>query len=168
VLGNGDIWQADDAVRMMRETGCDGVVIGRGCLGRPWFFRELQAALAGGPVPPPPTLDEVCDLVAEHARLLTEADGERSAVLAMRKHVGWYFHDAQLGGELRRTLVGSTSLIELERAIEDVRARARLSEQPARKRGPTSGPRRVVLPDGWLDRALDPTPPPDDVMAVSG
>jgi nifR3 family TIM-barrel protein len=168
VLGNGDIWQATDAVRMMAETGCDGVVIGRGCLGRPWFFGELHASIAGEPPPSPPTLDELVDLVSEHAHLLADADGERSAVLAMRKHVGWYFHDAQLGGDLRRSLVASSSLAELDVALEDVRARARLSDQPPRRRGPTSGPRRVVLPDGWLDAALDPTPPRDDVMAVSG
>ncbi|HEX4906616.1 MAG TPA: tRNA dihydrouridine synthase DusB [Acidimicrobiales bacterium] len=168
VLGNGDIWQADDAVRMMDETGCDGVVIGRGCLGRPWFFAELQAALSGRPRPAPPTLDELCAVVWEHAQLLADADGERSAVLAMRKHVGWYFHDAQLGGDLRRTLVASTTLTELGHALDEVRARARLSDQPPRRRGPTSGPRRVVLPDGWLEAASDPTPPRDDVMAVSG
>ena len=168
VLGNGDICQATDAVRMMAETGCDGVVTGRGGLGRPWFFGELRAALHGQPLPAAPTLDELVELVSEHAQLLADADGERSAVLAMRKHVGWYFHDAQLGGDLRRALVGSSSLRELDLALEHVRARARLSDQPPRHRGPTSGPRRVVLPDGWLDTALDPTPPRDDVMAVSG
>jgi len=168
VLGNGDIWRAEDAVRMVRETGCDGVVVGRGCLGRPWFFAELHAALTGRPLPPPPTLDEVVDVVAEHARLLVEADGERPAVLAMRKHLGWYFHDAALGGGLRRSLMAAGSQAELERLLEEVRATARLPEGPPRPRGPSAGPRRVVLPDGWLDAALDPTPPADEVMAVSG
>jgi nifR3 family TIM-barrel protein len=168
VLGNGDVWEAWDALRMMRTTGCDGVVVGRGCLGRPWFFRELEAAFAGRPVPAPPGLDDLCDLVAEHAHLLADADDERRAILAMRKHVGWYFHDATLGGDLRRALQSSTSLAELERHLDEARATGKASDQPARKRGPTSGPRRVALPDGWLEAALDPTPPRDEVMAVSG
>lgn len=168
VLGNGDIWLADDALRMVQETGCDGVVVGRGCLGRPWFFRELEAAFAGRPVPAPPGLAELCDLVAEHAHLLAVADGEHRAILAMRKHVGWYFHDAQLGGDLRRALQSSKTTAELERHLDEARATGKTSDQPARRRGPTSGPRRVALPDGWLEAALDPTPPRDDVMAVSG
>jgi nifR3 family TIM-barrel protein len=168
VLGNGDIWHADDAVRMQRETGCDGVVIGRGCLGRPWFFGELDAALAGQPAPAPPTLDELCDIVGEHAALLVDATGERTAMHAMRKHLGWYFHDAELGGELRRALVGSTTLAELHRLLDHARAVGRLSDAPPRPRGPSNGPRRVVLPDGWLETAQDPSPPRDEVMAVSG
>jgi nifR3 family TIM-barrel protein len=168
VLGNGDIWVADDAVRMMRETASDGVVVGRGCLGRPWFFGELHAALAGNPAPPAPTIDEVCDVVLEHAAGLVDAEGEHSAIPAMRKHLGWYFHDASLGGDLRRSMMGAATLEELARLLEEVRVSARLPEGPPRPRGPSAGPRRVVLPDGWLDRAADPTPPRDEVMAVSG
>lgn len=168
VLGNGDIWAADDAVRMMRETGCDGVVVGRGCLGRPWFFGELHAALAGLAAPPAPTLEEVCEVVVEHATGLVDDDGERSAIPAMRKHLGWYFHDASIGGDLRRSLMHATTLEQLVGLLEEVRATARLSERPPRPRGPSAGPRRVVLPDGWLEAAQDPTPPRDEVMAVSG
>lgn len=168
VLGNGDIWQADDAVRMMRETGCDGVVVGRGCLGRPWFFGELHAALTGAPIPAPPSLGQVCDLVVDHARGLVDADGERSAMPAMRKHLGWYFHDWSLGGGLRRSLMAATTLAELERLLDEVRATARLPEGAPRPRGPSAGPRKVVLPDGWLDDRADPSPPAEDVMAVSG
>jgi nifR3 family TIM-barrel protein len=167
VLGNGDIWVADDALRMMRETGCDGVVIGRGCLGRPWFFGELTAAFAGRPVPPPPDIDELCSLVAEHARALVELNDERRAILAMRKHIGWYFHDAHLGGPLRRRLVASSTLAELLDGLDEARVVGQASDQPARPRGPTSGPRKVSLPDGWLESWSDPTPP-EDVMAVSG
>jgi len=170
VLGNGDIWAAEDAVRMMRETGCDGVVIGRGCLGRPWFFAELRAALLGQPPPSAPSIDEVCAVVLEHARALVEADGERMAMLAMRKHVGWYFHDASLGGDLRRRLVSASTLDALASLLDEARAVGRLADGPPRPRGPSAGPRRVVLPEGWLDHALDPTPPAaaDQVMAISG
>jgi nifR3 family TIM-barrel protein len=168
LLGNGDIWHADDAVRMMQETGCDGVVIGRGCLGRPWFFAELDAALAGRPVPAPPTLHEVCALVREHAALLVEADGERMGLLAMRKHVRWYFHDVTVGGDLRRALVTPTSLAELDRVLDDVAETGRLPEGPARPRGPAAGPRRVALPDGWLDHVDDASVPEDPVDAIGG
>ena len=153
---------------MLSETGCDGVVIGRGCLGRPWFFAELDAALAGLPVPAPPTVAEVCALVREHAALLVEGEGERMGLLSMRKHVRWYFHDVTLGGELRRALVAPTSLVELERVLEEVAATGRAPDGPARPRGPSAGPRRVALPDGWLDAALDPSVPEDPVDAIGG
>ncbi|MEA3019741.1 MAG: hypothetical protein QOI47_1265 [Actinomycetota bacterium] len=167
VLGNGDIWHADDAVRMMRETGCDGVVVGRGCLGRPWFFAELHAALSGAAMPTPPDLGEICDLVLEHAALLVDSDGEKMGMLAMRKHIGWYFHDVEIGAGLRRTLVATASVAALAHALDQVRDTGRLPERAPRPRGPSAGPRRVVLPDGWLDAALDPTPPAE-VMAVGG
>jgi nifR3 family TIM-barrel protein len=168
VLGNGDIWHVEDAQRMLRETGCDGIVIGRACLGRPWFFGELHAALTGRPVPPPPSVAEVCALVREHAALLVDADGERMGLLAMRKHVRWYFHDMTIGADLRRALVTPTSLVELDRILDDVAATALPPEGPARPRGPSAGPRRVVLPDGWLHAALDATVPDDDVDDAIG
>jgi nifR3 family TIM-barrel protein len=168
VLGNGDIWHAADAVRMIRETGCDGVVIGRACLGRPWFFADLHAALTGQPVPAPPTLAAICDIVREHAALLVEADGERMGMLAMRKHVAWYLHDVSIGGELRRMLQASPSIDTLESALDLVAASGRLPDHPARPRGPSAGPRRVVLPDGWLDTPDDATVPEDAVDAVGG
>ena len=168
VLGNGDIWQATDAARMMRATGCDGVVIGRACLGRPWFFGELHAALTGRVAPRTPTVAEVCALVREHAALLVESDGERMGMLAMRKHVGWYFHDMAIGADLRRSLMAATSLVELDRILDEVAATAASPAHPPRPRGPSAGPRRVVLPDGWLDATEDPTPPEDPVDAIGG
>jgi nifR3 family TIM-barrel protein len=168
VLGNGDVWQAEDAVRMMRETGCDGVVIGRGCLGRPWFFGELHAALTGRPLPAPPSIGEVCDVVLEHATALVELDGERMALLAMRKHVGWYFHDVDLGSERRHALLAATTLAELAGALDEIAASGlALPDQP-RPRGPSGGPRRVVLPEGWLEHSLDPSPPEEQVDAIGG
>jgi nifR3 family TIM-barrel protein len=169
VLGNGDIWAAQDAVRMMAETGCDGVVVGRGCLGRPWFFGELHAALTGRPIPPPPSLAEVCALAREHAALLAEEDGERMAMLQMRKHLGWYFHDVAIGGELRASLKTTESLAVLTSMLDEVATTARPPEHPPRPRGPTNGPRRVVLPDGWLDHRDDPTPPQESLAdALAG
>ena len=168
VLGNGDIWQAADAPRMMRETGCDGVVIGRACLGRPWFFGELHAALTGRDAPAAPTLTEICDLVGEHAAMLVDASGERMGMLAMRKHLAWYFHDMSIGGDLRRQLQATTSLAALDPVLEAVAATGRLSDHPPRARGPSAGPRRVVLPDGWLDATDDASVPEDAVDAVGG
>ena len=168
VLGNGDIWHAEDAVRMLRDTGCDGVVIGRGCLGRPWFFAELHAVLTGRPLPAPPTVAEVCALVSEHAQLLVEAEGERLGLLSMRKHLRWYFHDMTLGAELRRSLVTPTTLAELDRIHHEVAAPAIPPSGPARPRGPSAGPRRVALPDGWLERAQDATAPEEDIADAVG
>ena len=94
VLGNGDIWEASDAVEMMRQTDCDGVVIGRGCLGRPWLFGDLVTVLNGGVAPAPRPLGDVCDAMARHARLLVEHyegfGGEEYALRDFRKHTSWY------------------------------------------------------------------------------
>jgi nifR3 family TIM-barrel protein len=167
VLGNGDIWHADDAVRMVRDTGCDGVVVGRGCLGRPWFFAELDAAFAGRPLPAAPSLAEVCAAAAEHARLLVDAFGEGTGVREMRKHIGWYLHDVAAGGERRRRLMAAGTLAEVVQLLAEVGERADTPPAPGR-RGPSTGPRRVVLPDGWLDRDLGPEAVLEDVAAVGG
>ena len=90
VLGNGDIWEAFDALRMMRETGCDGVVIGRGCLGRPWLFRELAEVFDGQEPTDPPRLGEVLGILQEHAERLVDFFGERKGVLELRKWCSWY------------------------------------------------------------------------------
>jgi len=170
VLGNGDIWQGADAVRMMAETGCDGVVVGRGCLGRPWLFRDLALAMAGKPVPPPPRLGEVTAVLRRHARLLADWVTEPVAVRDVRKHVGWYLHGYPVGGEVRRRLTATRSIpaleAELDRLDPDL---AILPGSDAGPRGRTSGPVRVSLPDGWLDAPDDPTPlVADDLEAVSG
>ncbi|MBL8730189.1 MAG: tRNA dihydrouridine synthase DusB [Planctomycetes bacterium] len=90
VLGNGDVFECWDALRMLRQTGCDGVVVGRGCLGRPWLFGELCAVLTGQPPPPPPNLGAITDTMREHARLLVEFFGEKDGMLQIRKFTGWY------------------------------------------------------------------------------
>ena len=142
VLGNGDIWEAADALAMQDRTGCDGVVIGRGCLGRPWLFAELQAAYsadaaAGRPVPrpPPPRLGLVVEVMLRHATLLVSHFGEAAALRDFRKHTGWYLTGYPVGSDARSTLAGVTSLEELELLL----GRARSRDRPA-GRGPPPAP----------------------------
>jgi nifR3 family TIM-barrel protein len=170
VLGNGDIWQAADALRMMAGTGCDGVVVGRGCLGRPWLFRDLALAFADEPVPPAPRLGEVAGVLRRHARLLADWVTEPVAVRDVRKHVGWYLHGYPVGGDVRRRLTATQSLDALDAELDRLDpALEVLPGADARPRGKTSGPVRVTLPDGWLATADDPAPVvADDLEAVSG
>jgi nifR3 family TIM-barrel protein len=176
VLGNGDIWQASDAVRMMAETGCDGVVIGRGCLGRPWLFGDLVEAIAGRPVPASRLLGEVCDVMVRHARLLVDHLGENHAMRDFRKHTGWYMSGYPVGPEIRRRFSMVKSLMELDDIVADLDPTAQIVAGGERiKRGHTNGPIKVSLPDGWLDghrrdELLDDLTVPDDdhVMALSG
>jgi nifR3 family TIM-barrel protein len=170
VLGNGDIWEAADAVQMMEATGCDGVVVGRGCLGRPWLFRDLVDALNGRPVQPSPTLGEACAVMAEHARLLMPHLGERVGIRDFRKHTSWYLTGYPVGGETRRRFSNIDSMTELEDLIAEVDPTLCIVEGGERiRRGHTNGPIRVALPDGYLDHLDDLTVPDDgEVMALSG
>lgn len=170
VLGNGDIWEASDAVRMMRETGCDGVVVGRGCLGRPWLFRDLVDALSGRPVQPAPALGEACAVMAAHARLLVPHLGEDLAMRDFRKHTSWYFTGYPVGGEVRRRFSNVSTLMELEDLIAALDPTTQIVEGGERiRRGHTNGPIRVALPDGYLQHLDDLTVPDDAAeMAVSG
>ncbi len=152
VLGNGDIWEAADAVRMIDETQCDGVVIGRGCLGRPWLFRDLAAVFTGRPVPEPPPLSEVVGMVRRHGELLAELLGETRGMADLRKHMAWYFKGFTVGGQTRAALGKVSSLSELEVLLGHIDTD---QEFPASEigvpRGRQGSRRRVVLPDGWLD-----------------
>jgi nifR3 family TIM-barrel protein len=173
VLGNGDIWVAADARRMMDETGCDGVVVGRGCLGRPWLFGDLAHAFAGRPVPAPPTLAQVTEVLRRHAHLLAAWLTEPVAVRDVRKHVGWYLHGYPVGGDVRRRLTATTTIAALDAELDRLAAShpdmTVLPGADARPRGKTSGPLRVTLPDGWLASAADSAPVAlDDLDAVSG
>jgi tRNA-dihydrouridine synthase len=184
VLGNGDIWEADDAVRMMRRTGCDGVVVGRGCLGRPWLFGDLVEVLGGGAAPRSRTLGEAADAMRSHAVLLVEhyADfgGEDHALRDFRKHTGWYLSGYPVGSEVRRRLAMVSTLAELDDVLGGLDRSVTIVEGGERiKRGHTNGPIKVALPDGHLDGHLDDdadddadralTVPDDgDVMALSG
>jgi nifR3 family TIM-barrel protein len=174
VLGNGDIWEASDAVAMMAATGCDGVVVGRGCLGRPWLFADLVEALNGRPVRPARRLGEALDVMAEHARALVEHfeghGGEDLAMRDFRKHTSWYLTGYPVGPDARRRFSMVSTLAELEDLIARLDPSAELVEGGARiTRGHSNGPVKVTLPDRFLDD-LDATDVPDDdaVMAVSG
>ncbi|MFF2650491.1 tRNA dihydrouridine synthase DusB [Streptomyces sp. NPDC058045] len=158
VLGNGDIWSAADARRMMRETGCDGVVVGRGCLGRPWLFGDLVAAFEGGGAPATPGLREVAAVMLRHAALLGEWLGDEArGVIDFRKHVAWYLKGFAVGSEMRRSLAVTSSLAELEAQLAELDLDQPWPPGADGPRGRTSGKNRVVLPDGWLRDPYDDT-----------
>ena len=170
VLGNGDIWEADDALRMVAETGCAGVVVGRGCLGRPWLFADLAAAFSGRPERALPRLGEVAGIMRRHAELLAQFEGhEARGVTDFRKHVAWYLKGFAVGSETRVALAQASSLAELD----DLLARLDL-DQPfpeavlGQPRGRTSGARGVSLPDGWLDTRDSRSVPEGAELAHSG
>lgn len=156
VLGNGDIWSADDALRMMRETGCDGVVVGRGCLGRPWLFGDLVAGFEGTGAYAQPGLREVADAMVRHARLLGEWLGDESrGVIDFRKHVAWYLKGFSVGSEMRKKLAITSSLDELGAQLSELDLDQPWPVGADGPRGRTSGNNRVVLPDGWLKDPYD-------------
>ncbi|MGK5548378.1 tRNA dihydrouridine synthase DusB [Streptomyces sp. URMC 127] len=156
VLGNGDIWSAEDAVRMMRETGCDGVVVGRGCLGRPWLFGDLVTAFEGGGAPAAPTLREVAAVMVRHATLLGEwLESEERGVIDFRKHVAWYTKGFSVGSEMRKKLAVASSLDELSAHLSELDLDQPWPAGADGPRGRTSGRNRVVLPDGWLNDPYD-------------
>ncbi len=155
VLGNGDIWEAADALRMVDETGCDGVVIGRGCLGRPWLFGQLAAAFRGEPIPKPPTTAEVAEIMTEHARLLVEWFGDYKGVREFRKHTAWYLKGYPVGGEVRGLLGRIDSLEELTTLLDGLPDVILPEENYRVFRGHTRGPQTVSLPERWLDDPFD-------------
>jgi nifR3 family TIM-barrel protein len=168
VLGNGDIFAAADAVRMIRQTGCDGVVIGRGCLGRPWLFGELEAALWGRPAPPAPNLGRVVATLRRHAELMCDHVGERRASREIRKHIAWYLRGFPVAGELRRALALVDSLAELDGLLARLPAGTPFPPEAEGPRGRQGTPGRVVLPVGWLDDPDDRTVPVGAELPDSG
>lgn len=169
VLGNGDIFKATDASAMMEQTGCDGVVVGRGCLGRPWLFAELSAALRGEEIPAAPTLGEVTRIMMRHAELLVAHDGERKGCRDMRKHVGWYMRGYPVGGEIRANLSQIETLDDLRRVLEPFADSDALAVDADGARGRQGSPAKVQLPEGWLDDPEDDTVPEGaDIMHSGG
>ncbi|MGX7680633.1 tRNA dihydrouridine synthase DusB [Jatrophihabitans sp. DSM 45814] len=151
VLGNGDIWEAADAVRMVRETGCAGVVVGRGCLGRPWLFGDLAAAFGGASEIHLPDLAQVARAMLRHAELLAEWLGAERGVIDFRKHVAWYLKGFNVGSELRRSMAMASALSELDELLHQMDLSQPFPlEVLGRPRGRTSGARSVSLPEGWL------------------
>ncbi len=153
VLGNGDIWEAGDALRMVEETGAAGVVVGRGCLGRPWLFRDLAAAFSGHDVRTLPTLGEVRTMMRRHAELLAEHMGEERGCKEFRKHVSWYLKGFRAGGTLRHSLALVDSLASLDVLLDELDPSEPFpTAELGTPRGRQGSPRtRVVLPEGWLD-----------------
>lgn len=151
VLGNGDIWSADDAAAMMQQTGCDGVVVGRGCLGRPWLFGQLADLLTGQQVRPTPDLTGVVASYRRHAELLVEAFGEYVGSREIRKHHAWYFKGFRVNRAVRVGLGQVSSLAEVDDWLSLIDTDQPHPEPTASgPRGRTSGARPVALPDGWL------------------
>lgn len=152
VLGNGDIWEAADAVRMIEHTGADGVVVGRGCLGRPWLFRDLAVAFAGEATAPLPTSGEVCVMIRRHGDLLAELMGEDRGLRDMRKHMAWYLKGFVVGQHVRASLGRVSTLAELDDLLRHVDPSQPFpSSEIGVPRGRQGSPRAVALPSGWLD-----------------
>ncbi len=155
VLGNGDIWTGHDAVSMLDQTGCAGVVVGRGCLGRPWLFGQLAQAMRGEPISPEPDLSDVVRVMFRHAELLSQLYGEDKGCRDFRKHIAWYLKGFSVGSTLRRTLALVSSLTELEQLLTEIdQDQAYDLKVAAAPRGRTSGQRSVALPHDWLASQL--------------
>lgn len=157
VLGNGDIWSAADATRMMAETGCDGVVVGRGCLGRPWLFGDLAQELGTPAAASAPSVDATLGFVARafrrHAELLVEFfEDEGRGCRDIRKHVAWYFKGYPVGGDLRARLATVSTLAEIDDLLATLDADAPYPGAAAEgQRGRAGTPKRPALPENWLD-----------------
>ncbi|VXB37028.1 tRNA dihydrouridine synthase DusB [Pseudoclavibacter sp. 8L] len=153
VLGNGDIWAGEDALRMMEQTGCDGVVVGRGCLGRPWLFGDLTAAFRGDATRIQPTLGAVGDAIRRHTELLAEFHQEEArACREMRKHMSWYLKGYPVGSDVRSGLALMSTLEELDGLLAQLdRDQAYPGQDAEGPRGRAGTPKRPSLPDRWLE-----------------
>ncbi len=168
VLGNGDIFDAQDALAMMATTGCDGVVIGRGCLGRPWLFAELSAAFTGDSPATPPALGEVAKIIRRHGELLVAHFGEDKAMREIRKHVAWYLHGFPAGADLRRSLALVKTISELDALLEQLDPNAPFPASGSGPRGRQGSAASVMLPEGWLNDPDDCTVPAGAEVMHSG
>jgi nifR3 family TIM-barrel protein len=169
VLGNGDVWRAEDARRMLSETGAAGVVVGRGCLGRPWLFRDLARVFSGLETGPDPSLGFVADVMAEHARLLTEWFGPYMGIRTFRKHTSWYVKGYPVGPDVRRALAEVEDLEGLAGVLAGLeRTASPHAGTVAAPRGHTNGPRQVRLPHGYLEGRWREPVPREGERAVSG
>lgn len=172
VLGNGDIWEASDAMRMMEQTGAAGVEVGRGCLGRPWLFRDLADAFAGRQTQTRPTLGEVAAMVRRHGELLAEIMGEKYGLTDLRKHMAWYFKGFPVGGELRHQLAMISDFETFDGLLAQLDHDAPFPEMELGKpRGRQGTPRaKVILPYGWYDdtSGLDLELDEDDAAGSGG
>jgi nifR3 family TIM-barrel protein len=168
VLGNGDIFSASDALAMVAATGCDGVVIGRGCLGRPWLFADLEAAFAGRPLPTPPRLGAVAATLRRHAVLLCEHMGDHKGIRDIRKHIAWYLKGFPVGPEVRTRLGLVGSIDELDELLGMLDPDQEFPADAEGPRGRQGSPGRVVLPERWLDDPDDASVPAGAELPHSG
>ncbi|MGB6058329.1 MAG: tRNA dihydrouridine synthase DusB [Microthrixaceae bacterium] len=160
VFGNGDVFSADDALSMMSTTGCDGVVVGRGCLGRPWLFRDLDAAFAGEPIPDAPRLGEVVAVIRRHLELIIEWQGGEDRLNHFRKHLAWYLKGYAIGGGVRGRAALVSTMDEVNSLLDELDPDLEAPEGVEKiNRSHSSAQRRVALPDGWLDD-------PDQIVAL--
>lgn len=153
VLGNGDIWAAEDALAMVEQTGCDGVVVGRGCQGRPWLFGDLQAAFEGRPERARPGLRTVADTIYRHGELMVTfyAGDELKAMRELRKHMAWYLKGYPVGGEVRRSLGLVDTLVQLRALLDSLPLEAPYPGADAEgARGRQGSPKKPHVPEGWL------------------
>lgn len=169
VLGNGDIWEAEDALRMMRQTGCDGVVVGRGCLGRPWLFRDLADVFDGREPQDPPTFGEIAAIMHRHADLLGAWIGEEPAMRMFRKHAAWYTKGFRGSAKLRQALMQVETLAELDALLALGEPSEPFPPSAMRViRGKTGGTQKVVLPQGFLLNRFEDASVPEEADLVSG
>jgi len=167
VLGNGDIWEAEDALRMMRQTGCDGVVVGRGCLGRPWLFGDLAAVFAGRSPGNPPNLGQVATIMRQHASALAAWFGETTGVHMFRKHAMWYTKSFRGSAQIRGTITSTSTLADLDKVLAELDPTEPFPKRAMRvSRGKSTGTQRVRLPAGYLDDLDDATPPCEEAAAM--
>jgi len=160
VLGNGDIWEPWDALRMMRETGCAGVIVGRGCLGRPWLFRELAQVFDGEEPALPPRLGEIVEIMLDHARRLVDLFGETMGVRQMRKWTAWYTKGFRGSSSVRGQLMRIESIDDIPRAMAALDPSEPFPLAALRaQRAKGSKTQSVRLPEGYLDDREDDTPP---------
>jgi nifR3 family TIM-barrel protein len=168
VLGNGDVWEAADALRMMRTTGCDGVVVGRGCLGRPWLFADLFNMFEGKRPACPPNLGQVVELMKEHLIMLCELLGETRAVLSFRRQATWYTKGFRCSTTLREKIVLASTRDDVFQLLDHVDHSLPFPSSALRvPRGKSSGRKRLCLPDGYLENP-EATALPDDTCCDEG
>jgi nifR3 family TIM-barrel protein len=160
VLGNGDIWESWDALRMMRETGCDAVIIGRACLGRPWLFGELVSVFNGEEPAPPPNFGEILDILLDHARRLCDLFGPVMGIRQVRKWTTWYTKGFRNSAAVRGELTRVATFEELEALLRRL-DRGEPFPAQALRMGRCKGNKsqKVKLPEGYLDNRDDDTPP---------
>lgn len=169
VLGNGDIFRASDALDMMARTGCDGVVVGRGCQGRPWLFAELAAAFDGRPAPTPPDLRTVAGILQRHAELLCVEMGPDRGIRDLRKHIAWYLKGFAAGSEIRRELGMVSGLDQLATLLSRLDLDQPFPDAAEGPRGRQGSPQgRVILPYGWLDDPDEMVVPADAELDAGG